>query len=68
MFLKAKIMAFLMKFRSSPPRNNVPEVDLNGNNNFENEEEEELEEIFDYAEADAMSDIDGDRDLNNNWL
>ena len=68
MFLKAKIMTFLMKFRSSPPRNNFPEVDLNGNNNFENEEEEELEEIFDYAEADAMSDIDGDRDLNNNWL
>ena len=68
MFLKSKIMTFLMKFRSSTPRNNAPEVDLNGNNNFENEEEEELEEIFDYAEADAMSDIDGDRDLNNNWL
>ena len=67
MFLKTKIMNFLMKFRSTSPRNNAPEVDLNGNNNFE-DEEEELEEVFDYAEADAMSDIDGDRDLNNNWL
>ena len=66
MFLKAKILFFLMKFRSTSSQNNVPEVDLNGNNNFE--DEEELEEVFDYAEADAMSDIDGDRDLNNNWL
>ena len=66
MFLKAKIMKFLKKFRSTS-RNNAPEVDLNGNNNFE-DEEEELEEVFDYAEGDAMSDIDGDRDFNNNWL
>ena len=67
MFLKAKIMKFLKKFRSTSSRNNAPEVDLNGNNNFE-DEQEELEEVFDYAEADAMSDIDGDRDFNNNWL
>ena len=66
MFLKAKIMKFLMKFCSTPFRNNAPELDLNGNNDFE--DEEELEEVFDYVEADAMSDIDGDRDLNNNWL
>ena len=61
MFLKAKIMKFLMKFRSTSPRNNAPEVDLNGNNNFE-DEEEELEEVFDYAEGDdevRFDDFDG---------
>ena len=67
MSLKTQIMKFLMKFRSTSSRNNAPEFDLNGNNNFD-DSEEELEEAFDYAEADAMSDIDGDRDLNNNWL
>ena len=66
MFLKAKIVTFFMKFRPTP-NNDAPEVDMNGNNNFEDIEEEH-EGVFDYAEADAMSDIDGDRDLNNNWL
>ena len=55
-----------MKFRPTL-NNDAPEVDMNGNNNFEDIEEEH-EGVFDYAEADAMSDIDGDRDLNNNWL